>query len=244
MKSTIFFPFCSPIILQLFLYSPSFSANNHIGPCYNKECCKKFCDPFLDWKYVTYQKETNLCLLYNSKPINPDFIKKYSQDTYSCSSKNSLDSQAINSGSFKYCADGGRLSGTGGDGKTYSEKWVGPGRLESVPYQYNNNEFLHFKLNGNWWPNSQWGVSASDWKLTCKNQRSNNKKKTCANGGKIEGTGGDGGYHSSSWQGHGEIEPIPYTYNGIPFYHFRLDGSPWPNSQWGVSQASWRVRCN
>jgi len=71
------------------------------------------------------------------------------------------------SGSPHFCASGGILSGVGGDGKSYSARWEGPGTIETIPYQYKGVPFFHFRLNGKDWPNSSWGVSQETWKVTC-----------------------------------------------------------------------------
>lgn len=139
-----------------------------------------------------------------------------------------------------HCARGGILSGVGGDDKSYSARWEGPGRLAAFPYSYNDRPFLRFELNGKPWPNLHWGVLASSWKLVCLDSE---PRKVCHYGGTLEGVGGDGKHYSENWDGYGEIETIPYEYKGIPFFHFKLNGRAWPNSSWGVSQATWKVTC-
>ncbi len=149
------------------------------------------------------------------------------------------------SGGHAYCASGGVVSGVGGDGKPYSAHWRGPGNLVAIPYSYGNKPFLRFELNGRAWPDHPWGVSADSWELVClASDGDDHPERSCTHGGTLEGIGGDGQHYSATWSGYGEIETIPYLYEGTPFYHFRLNGTPWPNSTWGVSQATWRVTCH
>jgi len=64
---------------------------------------------------------------------------------------------------------GGTLSGTGGDGKTYSASWEGAKTLTPLSYyQIGSQTFIHFALDGVLWPNSAWGVEQSSWALIYK----------------------------------------------------------------------------
>ncbi len=70
------------------------------------------------------------------------------------------------------------------------------------------------------------------------------KSYTCKRGGELSGIGGDGKPYSANWSGYGVLETIPYRYKNTPFFHFKLNGKPWPNSAWGVSASSWKIQCN
>lgn len=83
----------------------------------------------------------------------------------------------------------------------------------------------------------------------------------CEHGGYIIGTGGDALTYDSrdaeddgyswppgggrlTWTGYTLADAPAETLDGYDFWHFFLHGLPYPNSPWGVTQASTRLICN
>jgi hypothetical protein len=67
------------------------------------------------------------------------------------------------------CENGASLSGTGGDGQTYTAEWTGKGKLlQRAIYELQGKTFIHFSLNGEPWPDQEWGIEQGSWSITCK----------------------------------------------------------------------------
>jgi hypothetical protein len=61
----------------------------------------------------------------------------------------------------------------------------------------------------------------------------------------LSGTGGDSKNYQAKWSGRGVLRPMQYYQLGSKtFIHFSLNGSPWPNSAWGIDKTTWSISCN
>jgi len=135
------------------------------------------------------------------------------------------------------CADGGSLSGIGGDGNRYTAQWTGAGTLRptAVYAEYIGQPFIHFTLNDTAWPSAEWGIAQGSWSITCGPLPT----------GELSGIGGDGNRYTAQWTGSGKLRPtaVYAEYIGQPFIHFTLDDIAWPSAEWGIAQGSWSVTC-
>ena len=133
------------------------------------------------------------------------------------------------------CADGGSLSGIGGDGNRYTAQWTGAGTLRptAVYAEYIGQPFIHFTLDDIAWPSAEWGIAQGSWSVTC------------ATGGRLSGIGGDGNRYTERWTGTGTLRPtaVYAEFNGQPFIHFTLNDAAWPSAGWGIEQGSWSLIC-
>ena len=66
------------------------------------------------------------------------------------------------------CANGGALTGIGGDGKVYAATWSHVDqRLRPLAYNLQGVRFFSFTLDGTAWPSSDWGIRANSWTIVC-----------------------------------------------------------------------------
>ena len=56
--------------------------------------------------------------------------------------------------------------------------------------------------------------------------------------------GGDNRLYSAQWEGVNRVlRPLQYSFQGVPFFHFTLDGNAWPSADWGLRADYWWVTC-
>jgi hypothetical protein len=66
------------------------------------------------------------------------------------------------------CANGGALTGIGGDGKVYTATWSHVDQmLRPLAYYLQGVRFFSFTLDGTAWPSSDWGIRANSWTIVC-----------------------------------------------------------------------------